>query len=99
MGCNCKAQNDFKKLVNRYGEETYYYDNNSFKKIILNIFKFLMGIISGILISLLFIVMAVPMIIYVVICIVIGIEPTVKIPWLKKQKTLEKKLKKDNEGN
>ena len=38
------------------------------------------------------------MVIYVAVCIIFGIEPVVRIPWLKKQKTLEKKIKKQDEG-
>ena len=99
MGCNCKAQNDFKKLVTKYGEETYVESDNAIKKFFLNIIRFIMAFFSGILISLLFIIMVIPMIIYVIICILLGIEPVVRIPWLKQQKRLEKKIKVQNEGS
>ena len=98
MGCNCKAQNDFNKLVKRYGEETYIDNNNKIRVGLLKILRFVFAFLSGIFISLLFIIMVIPMIIYIIICIILGIEPVVKMPWLKHQKRLEKKVNNKNEG-
>ena len=98
MGCNCKAQNDFKKIVSKYGEETYTNSNNKIKGFFLDSIKLISVFLIGILTSILFIIMVIPMVIYVAVCIIFGIEPVVRIPWLKKQKTLEKKIKKQDEG-
>lgn len=98
MGCNCKAQNDFKKIVSKYGEETYTNSNNKIKGFFLDSIKLISVFLIGILTSILFIIMVIPMVIYVAVCIILGIEPVVRMPWLKKQKTLEKKIKKQDEG-
>lgn len=92
MGCNCKSQNNFKKIVEKYGTEEDVSDNK-LKIYLNNIVNFILTIITGILSCALFIIMAIPVIAYLMICLIIGKSPVVRIPWMKEQKRLEKKLK------
>lgn len=97
MGCNCKAQNDFKKISDKYGDKAAEINNNrnkmSFKGVFQTFLNVILSIITGILSCVLFIIMAIPMIIYVMGFILVGKEPVVTIPWMGQQKKLEKKLK------
>ena len=87
MSCNCKAQNDFKKIASKYGEAVIDNESNNIILIFLKkLLKIIFGIMSGIIGCALFIIMAIPMMIYVMICIFLGLEPVVKMTWIRKQK-------------
>lgn len=88
MGCNCKTQSTFNKLVENYGDE-YPFDNVKvkdfgyyLKQVFLFPFYLLFGMVAGVA----FLLMAIPLIIYVFFCILFGKEPRVKIPFLKNKK-------------
>lgn len=88
MGCNCKAQNNFNKIVSKYGDITPEIKDNKLNlKDIISVCLVGIGqILMGILLCVLFIIIAIPMVLYIGFCMIFGKEAHIKLLKFNKKK-------------
>lgn len=93
MGCNCKAQNNFNKIVSKYGDALpdKIEGRVGFRGIIDACMNAIGQILTGILLCVLFIIIAVPIVFYIGGCMIVGKEAHIKLLNFKKNKKNDSK--------
>ena len=81
MGCNCKQQNDWRKLLETYGDDANGNDSSSnfFIRCIQNMANIIVTVFMVILTLVLFCILFPPLVIYFIYCIITHKEPVVHL--------------------
>lgn len=94
MGCNCKQQNDWKRLLDVYGDNgsNNKSPSNIFLRVLQNILNIIVTLFMVAIGGILFCILLPPLLIYLLICIFTHKEPVIHLDkffhWLHSRKSI-----------